>query len=340
MNVLLTGGSGFMGSHFVRFLLSRYDDFGVLNLDKLTYAADNGRLKDVERQFKDRYSFVKGDIADGNLVRRIFEKFKPDVVVDFAAETHVDRSIIEPGSFVKTDVLGTYTLLEACRSFGISRYLKVSTDEVFGSTQKGKFTEDSPFAPNSPYSAAKAGGDLLCRAYAVTYKLPLIVTHFCNFFGAWQYPEKFIPLFITNLLENKKVPLYGHGRNQREWIYTDDVSTALDLLLQKGAPGEVYNIGTGQLKENWEVATQILQYLKKDSAFIVNVDDRPGHDLRYSVDWSKIKKLGFEPQYTFERGLKETIEWYKNNRAWWEPIKYSPEFQAYYKKQYAALSNS
>lgn len=327
-----------MGSHFVRFLLENYNDVALLNLDKLTYAADNNRLKDVVKRFKDRYSFLEGDIADAGLVEKVFEKFTPEIIVDFAAQTHVDRSILDPGSFVKTDVVGTYTLLEAARKHKVARYLKVSTDEVFGSISRGKFTEESPFLPNSPYSASKAGGDLLCRAYAVTYKVPVIVTHFCNFIGPWQYPEKFIPLFITNLLENQKVPLYGRGRNEREWIYVKDVCRALDLLLEKGEPGEVYNVGTGQVKENWEVATQILQYLKKDSSYIVNVEDRPGHDLRYALDWSKIKKLGFEPEYTFERSLKETIEWYKEHRSWWEPIKHSADFKGYYQQQYATLN--
>lgn len=326
-----------MGSHFVRYLLEHYDDVALLNLDKLTYAGDNARLKDIQRKFKGRYAFIKGDISDRVLVSNVFEKFHPDVLVDFAAESHVDRSILEPGAFIQTEVVGTYTLLEAARHYGIQRYLKISTDEVFGSIAKGKFSEESPFAPNSPYSASKAAGDLLCRAYAVTYKLPLIVTHFCNFLGPWQYPEKFIPLFITNLLENKKVPLYGEGRNEREWIYVEDVARALDLLLQKGEPGEVYNVGSGQVKENWEVATQILQYLKKDSSSIVNITDRPGHDFRYCLDWSKIKKLGFEPRYTFERALKETIEWYKTNRSWWEDIRQSSSFQHYYQKQYAKL---
>lgn len=328
-----------MGSHFVRFLLERYDEVNVLNVDKMTYAADERRLKDVVGRFNDRYHFVEGDIANAALVEKVCANFKPEVIVDFAAETHVDRSILEPGSFIKTDVYGTYILLEAARAHGVKRYLKISTDEVFGSIAKGKFTEESPFKPNSPYSASKAGGDLLCRAYAVTYKVPLMVTHFCNFMGPWQYPEKFIPLFITNLLENQKVPLYGKGRNEREWIHVSDVCEALALLLEKGEPGEVYNIGSGQSKENWEVATHILRYLKKDSSYIVNVADRPGHDLRYALDCSKIKKLGFEPRYTFERGLKETIEWYKANRSWWEPIKHSPDFKGYYQKQYAALSD-
>ncbi|MBI3335445.1 MAG: dTDP-glucose 4,6-dehydratase [Candidatus Portnoybacteria bacterium] len=337
MNILVTGGAGFMGSHFIRYLLEHYHDVALLNLDKLTYAASLERLKDVAKWFKDRYVFLKGDIADTPLVGKIFKEFTPDIVVDFAAESHVDRSILEPGEFVKTDVLGTYTLLEAARKFGIKRYIKVSTDEVFGTIAKGTFTEESPFQPNSPYSASKAGGDLLCRAYARTYALPVIVTHFCNFIGPWQYPEKFIPLFITNLLENKKVPLYGKGRNQREWIWVGDVSLALDLLMQRGAPGEVYNIGTGEEKENWEIATQIVQYLDKDQSSIVNVKDRPGHDFRYALDFSKIKALGFSPQYSFSRALKETIEWYKQNRWWWEKIKQSEEFGEYYRRQYPSL---
>lgn len=326
-----------MGSHFIRYFLEHYYDVALLNLDKLTYAASLERLKDVEKRFKDRYAFLKGDIGEENLIGKVFKQFKPDIVVDFAASTHVDRSILEPGEFVKTDVLGTYTLLEAARKFGVKRYIKVSSDEVFGSIEKGKFTEESPFQPNSPYSASKAGGDLLCRAYARTYAMPVLVTHFCNFIGPWQHPEKFIPLFITNLLENKKVPLYGKGRNQREWIWVGDVSLALDLLIQRGVQGEVYNIGTGEEKENWEVATQIVKILGKDTDAIVNVVDRPGHDFRYALDFSKIKALGFTPRYSFSRALKETIEWYKQNRWWWEKIKSSEEFQGYYERQYPQL---
>jgi len=326
-----------MGSHFIRYLLERYTEAVVLNLDKLTYAASLLRLKDVEKRFKDRYAFVKGDIYDAQLVAKVFRQFTPDAVVDFAAATHVDRSILEPGEFVKTDVFGTYTLLEGARKFGVKRFIKLSTDEVFGSIEKDRFTEESPFQPNSPYAASKAGGDLLCRAYFKTYGVPVIVTHFCNFFGPWQHPEKFIPLFITNLLENKKVPLYGSGRNQREWIYTEDVCLALDVLLRKGEPGEVYNVGTGGEKENWEVAIQIVKALGKDESSIVKVTDRPGHDLRYALSWSKIQALGFTPQITFERGIKETIEWYKQNRWWWEKIKQSEEFREYYEKQYPSL---
>lgn len=334
MNILITGGAGFMGSHFVRYLLERYLDARIVNIDKLTYAASPARLKDVEKKFSRRYLFLKGDIADKGTVEGVFKEFTPDVVVDFAAETHVDRSILEPADFVRTDVIGTYTLLEGVRKFGVKRYIKVSTDEVYGSIEKGKFTEESPFQPNSPYSASKAGGDLLCRAYVKTYNLPIIVTHFCNFIGPWQYPEKFIPLFVTNLLENKKVPLYGGGRNKREWIYVDDVALALDLILQKGVPGERYNIGSVEEKENWEVAAQIVQYMGKESESIASTKDRPGHDLRYALSSRKIGTLGFAPKYSFDRALKETIEWYKNNRSWWEAIKRSEGFQEYYKRQY------
>lgn len=337
MNILITGGAGFAGSHFIRYIFEHYRDIRVLNIDILTYAASLDRLQDIEKRFKDAHVFLKGDITDRAGIEEVFKKFKPHVIIDFAAETHVDRSILEPGSFVKTDVIGTYTLLEAARIFGIKRYIKVSTDEVFGSIEKGKFTEESPFEPNSPYSASKAGGDLLCRAYFKTYGLPVIVSHFCNFYGPWQHPEKFMPLFITNLIEGKKVPLYGNGRNQREWIYIEDVCNALSLLLQKGNVGEVYNIGSGHEKENWEVATHLLQLLGKDERFIVKTQDRPGHDVRYALSSAKIKKLGFVPNFSFERGLKETIAWYKTNKQWWGKIKNSSEFQEYYKKQYPNL---
>lgn len=326
-----------MGSHFIRYLFEHYRNIHIVNLDKLTYAASLERLKDIEKKYEERYGFLKGDVCDQRLVENVFKEFKPEILFDFAAATHVDRSILEPGEFVKTDVMGTYTLLEAARTRGIKLYIKISSDEVFGSIREGKFIEESPFEPNSPYSASKAGGDLLCRAYIKTYGLPVIVTHFCNFIGPWQHPEKFIPLFVTNLLENKKVPLYGGGRNKREWIYVEDVAAALDLLLQKGIPGETYNIGSGEEKENWEVATHILQLLDRDASFIVKTKDRPGHDARYALSSSKIKKLGFTPRFSFERALKETIAWYKINKRWWEKIKGSPEFQEYYQRQYPSL---
>lgn len=334
MKILITGGAGFMGSNAIRYVLDAYPEASVLNVDKLTYAGNLDNLKDVQERFGDRYEFLRGDISDREFMEKAVRAFTPELLINFAAETHVDRSILEPENFVKTDVLGTYMLLELVKRFGIKTYIHISTDEVYGSIEKGLFTEESPFRPNSPYAASKAGGDLLCRAYSVTYKIPVIVLHSCNFFGPFQYPEKFIPLFITNLLEGKKVPLYGKGLQKREWIYTKDFCLALDIIMKKGVPGEVYNIGTGIEKANREVASILLGALGKSEDAMVSVKDRPGHDFRYALNWSKIEKLGFFPHYTFEEGIKETVQWYKEHSWWWEKIKQSAQFQEYYKKQY------
>lgn len=329
MKILVTGGAGFIGSNFIRYILKEHPHYQVMNLDKLTYAGNLANLKDVEKC--PRYKFIKGDIASEKDVSKAIKKI--DIIINFAAETHVDRSIIEPRSFILTDVLGTYTLLEAAKKFKIKKYIQISTDEVYGSIEKGKFNETSPFAPNSPYAASKAGGDLLCRAYSITYHVPIIVTHSCNVFGPYQYPEKLIPLFITNLLENKKVPMYGDGLNVREWIYTQDFCRALDLILHKGKVGQVYNIGTGWEKTNLEITLKILRYLGKDKSWIQNVVDRPGHDRRYSLDSTKLKKLGWRPKYNFEQALKDTVDWYQANKWWWQPLK-SGDFLKYYKQQY------
>ncbi len=348
MKILVTGGAGFMGSNFIRYILEKYPDYQIINLDKLTYAGNLENLKDIEDN--PNYKFIKGDIADKVLLNKIFTdnifeakigeatvKTPPiSAIINYAAETHVDRSIIEPDAFIKTDVLGTYNLLETARKFGLEKYIQISTDEVYGSIEKGEFTENSPFEPNSPYSAAKAGADHLCRAYFQTYGLPTIVTHSCNFFGPYQYPEKLIPLFITNLLEDKNIPLYGRGEQVREWIFTQDHCRAIDLILHQGREGEVYNIGTGQRKENIEVARLILNLLAKDESYIEYVKDRPGHDFRYAVNADKLKEnLGWQPKIGFEQGLQETIAWYKKNQAWWQNIK-SGDYLEYYKKQYEA----
>jgi dTDP-glucose 4,6-dehydratase len=302
MRLLVTGGAGFMGSNFIRHILQRYPDYEVVNFDKLTYAGNLDNLRDIEKN--PRYRFVKGD-----------------------------RSLLEPKSFVVTDVLGTYTLLEAVKRHGIKKYIQISTDEVYGAIEKGEFTEKSPFEPNSPYAASKAGGDLLCRAYQVTYKLPVIVTHSCNFFGFYHYPEKFIPLAITNVLEDKKVPVYGDGKQMREWIFHEDFCSALDVILHKGKIGEVYNIGTGEEKVNLDVVKLILKELGKSESYIEFVKDRPGHDVRYRLNWDKLRSLGWQPQHAFEDALKKTIEWYRTNDWWWKKIK-SGEFSKYYREQY------
>jgi len=329
MKILVTGGAGFMGSNFVRYILNKYPDYSVINFDKLTYAGNKENLADLTGN--PHYSFVQGDIANEVQVGKVMPGV--DVIVNYAAETHVDRSIMNPRDFLLTDVIGTYTLLEACRKNGIQKYIQISTDEVFGSIAKGKFTEKSPFEPNSPYSASKAGGDHLVRAYQVTYNVPTIVTHSCNFYGPYQYPEKLIPLFITNLLEGKKVPLYGDGKNIREWIYTEDHCSAIDFILHHGAIGEVYNIGTGNEKTNFEITQLLLKILEKGEEMIQYVKDRAGHDRRYAIDNSKLLALGWQPQVDFKEGLVKTAEWYKNNQAWWQKIK-SGEYLKYYQEQY------
>ena len=329
MKILITGGAGFMGSNAVKYFLKNYPDVQIVNLDKLTYAGNLENLKDVENN--PRYKFIKGDIADEKLVDETVKDI--DVIINYAAETHVDRSILDPKAFITTDVLGTYALLEAAKKYNIKKYIQISTDEVFGSINDGKFTEESPFEPNSPYAASKAGGDHLCRAYFKSYNVPAIVTHSCNFFGPYQYPEKLIPLFITNLLENKKVPVYGDGRQVREWIFTKDHCRAIDAILHKGEIGEVYNIGTGNEIPNIEITKILLNELGKDESSIDYVKDRPGHDRRYAIDSTKLRKLGWKPETNFEDGIKQTVGWYKENEQWWKRIK-SGEYLEYYKKQY------
>lgn len=327
MRILVTGGAGFMGSNFIRHVLTKHPDYHVVNFDKLTYAGNLENVRDWEND--PRYEFVRGDIADADAVEAVFAR-GVDAVVNYAAETHVDRSIADPAAFITTDVLGTHTLLEACRRHATSRYVQVSTDEVFGSIETGSFTEDSPFRPNSPYSASKAGGDHLCRAYFVTYGVPAIVTHSCNFIGPNQYPEKFIPLAITNLIEGKRIPLYGDGRNVREWIYTADHCAAIDAVLHHGKPGEVYNIGTGEEVQNVEIARKVIALMEENGlvrgglgeGWIEFVADRPGHDRRYSVDSSKLRRsLGWVPEYSFDQALEKTLQWYRANPSWWQPLK-------------------
>lgn len=332
MKLLITGGSGFMGSNVIRYFLAKYTDYTVCNLDALTYAGNPKNLSDIEHD--SRYTFIHGNIEDEQLVEKIFSDFKPDAVINYAAETHVDRSIMEPKAFLTTEIFGTYTLLEVVRTHGAGRYIQVSTDEVYGSIESGAFTEESCFEPNSPYSAAKAGADHLCRAYWKTYKTPVIVTHSCNFYGPYQYPEKIIPLFITNLLEGTKVPLYGDGKNVREWIYTEDHCAAIDAILHKGDDGGVYNIGTGDEITNIDLTKKIFALLGKGDEMIESVKDRPGHDRRYAIDSSKLRALGWQPKVSFDNGLAKTVEWYRGNDEWWKPLK-SGAYGDYYRRQYA-----
>ncbi len=331
MKLLITGGLGFIGSNFVRYILKKYPDYEVINLDKMTYAGNPENLKDIESN--SQYKFIKGDICDRELVNDLVSKEKPDAIINFAAETHVDRSILEPDAFIKTDIFGTHTLLEAVRNYKIEKYIQISTDEVYGSIEKGLFTEQSDLKPNSPYSASKTGADLLVRAYFKTYDLPVLITRSSNNYGPYQYPEKLIPLFISNLIEGKKVPIYGDGLNIRDWLYVLDNCSGIDTVLHKGKAGEIYNIGADNEKTNKEITEIILKGLGKDESSIEYVKDRAGHDRRYALDSTKLKKLGWKPEYNFEKAMKETIEWYKNNPDWWKKIK-SGEYLEYYKKQY------
>jgi len=332
MKLLVTGGAGFIGSNFIRHMLKKYPDYHIVNLDKLTYAGNLDNLKDVEGH--PNYTFIKGDICDVKVVSGAVSGV--DAIVNFAAETHVDRSILEPGSFIQTDVYGTYVLLEAVKVEGIRRYIQISTDEVYGSIETGSFTEESPLSPSSPYSASKAGSDMLVHAYWTTYHLPVIITRSSNNFGPYQYPEKLIPLFITNAIEGQKLPLYGDGMNVRDWIYVDDNCAAIDVVLHKGIEGEVYNIGGGNERTNVEITDIILSDTGRLKSFIQHIKDRLGHDRRYSIDSSKLASLGFESKHSFNDAMKATVKWYKDNEWWWRKIK-SEEFKKYYKKAYGEV---
>ena len=332
MRLVVTGGAGFIGSNFVRFMLRRYDDLEVVNLDKLTYAGNLENLRDIEDDA--RYTFVKGDICDAAVVRGALRG--ADAVVNFAAETHVDRSISGPQDFISTDVLGTHTLLEAVRELEIARYVQISTDEVYGSTETGSFTEESDLAPSSPYSASKAGADLLVLAYHRTFGTPVLITRSSNNYGPWQYPEKIIPLFITNAIDEQALPVYGDGLNVRDWLYVDDNCAGIDAVLRKGALGEVYNIGGGNEVKNLALTRQILKLLGRSPELIRFVTDRPGHDRRYAIDCVKLQALGWRPATPFASGLERTVSWYRDNPAWWGKIK-SGEWREYYEQQYAEL---
>lgn len=318
--ILVTGGAGFMGSYFIKYLISKHPYIEIINFDSLTYAGNLDNLKSLTDN--GRYEFVKGDITDINLLDKIVQEHNIELIVNFAAETHVDNSIQSPLKAVNTNVMGVATILEVVRKYNIE-LLQISTDEVFGTTDTEAFTEESNFAPNSPYSAGKAGGDLLCRAYFETYGTKVIVTHSCNVMGPNQYPEKLIPLAITNLIEGKKIPLYGDGLNVREWIYVEDHSRAIEYIMENGSIGEVYNIGTGYEFTNLDLITKLLQNMKEDENKIEYVKDRPGHDRRYAIDSSKLRKLGWSPYFDFETALNKTIDWYRENKDWWQKLKYN-----------------
>ncbi len=317
MNLLITGGAGFIGSNFIRYILDKYPNYKILNLDKLTYAGNLENLRDVENN--PNYGFIKRDICDEKIVDKLVSR-KPDAIINFAAESHVDRSILDPQAFIKTDILGAQTLLDAAKKYNIERFIQISTDEVYGDIETGSFTEESFLRPNSPYSASKAGADLMARAYAKTYDLPVLITRSSNNFGPYQYPEKLIPLFVTNLLEDKKVPIYGDGRQIRDWIYVLDNCAGIDYILHYGEIGEIYNIGSGNEKTNLEITKIILKELGKDETYIEYVQDRPGHDQRYSINSTKTQALGWQPKYEFNQSMAETIKWYQDNPQWWKPL--------------------
>ena len=325
MKILVTGGAGFIGSNFIRYWLNKYKKDFVVNLDILTHAGNLDNLVDVQKKHKDRYKFVKGDITNLEFVDALVKEDKPNVIVNFAAESHNSYAILNPTIFFKTNVIGTQTLLEVARRNKINRFHHISTCEVYGDLpleSKEKFREDSPYRPNTPYNASKAGADLAVRAYFKTFKLPVTISNCSNNYGPYQFPEKLISLFVTNLLENKPVPVYKSSQNKREWLHVLDHCTAVDLVIQKGKIGETYNVGSGVEKSIEEISDIIFETLKKPRSLKKYVSDRPGHDRRYLLDSSKIKKeLGWKPEVTFESGIKETIEWYIANKNWWEPLK-------------------
>lgn len=332
MKVLITGGAGFIGSNFVNYMVKKYPNYQIINLDALTYAGNLENVKEVENE--PNYRFVKGDITNRELVESLFAE-GVDAVVNFAAESHVDRSITDPGVFVRTNIQGTQVLLDAAKKYGVKKYIQISTDEVYGTLgETGYFTETTPLAPNSPYSASKAGADLLVRAYHETYGLPVNITRCSNNYGPYHFPEKLIPLMIINALNDQPLPVYGDGLNVRDWLHVEDHCSAIDLVLHKGRNGEVYNIGGNNERTNIQVVKAILRYLNKPESLITFVEDRLGHDRRYAIDATKIRKeLGWKPKYTFEEGLKKTIDWYLENRSWWENI-LSGEYKEYYQRQY------
>jgi dTDP-glucose 4,6-dehydratase len=337
-NVLITGGAGFIGSNFIHYWLNKYPNSKIFNLDALTYAGNLENLKDVENN--ENYQFIQGDICDEELINKIIKENWIDLIVHFAAESHVDRSVLSSRDFIKTNVEGTMNLLDLALKNGKIRFHHVSTDEVFGhlGLNDKPFTEETPYDPRSPYSASKASSDHLVRAYSHTHQLPITISNCSNNYGPFQFPEKLIPLFITNLMEDKKVPIYGDGQNIRDWIHVDDHNKGVDLIIEKGKIGETYCLGGDNEKTNLEITNKILEILNKDQNSIEYVEDRKGHDRRYAIDFSKIKKeLGWEPEIDFEDGLKKTVDWYKENQEWWKKIK-SGEYQNYYNRQYKTNS--
>jgi dTDP-glucose 4,6-dehydratase len=336
VEVLVTGGAGFIGSNFVRFALATHDDWRVTTLDKLTYAGRRENLHDVLEH--PRHRFVHGDIADAAVSAPLVESAA--LVVHFAAETHVDRSILAAGDFIRTDVEGTFVLLEAARrATGLRRFIQISTDEVYGHIESGASRETDELKPRNPYSASKAGADRLAYSYWATYEVPVVITRASNNYGPYQFPEKVIPLFVTNAIDDGPLPLYGDGRQIRDWLHVEDHCRAIDLLIEQGVNGEVYNVGGGNEVMNIDLTTRILSILEKPASLITPVADRPGHDRRYCLDTTKLRGIGWTPQVPFEQGLRDTIAWYRANEWWWRPIKeHDPSFRSYYQTQYARRS--
>ena len=330
MRLLVTGGAGFIGSHLVRRLI-QVGGHTVVNLDALKYSGNLENLQDLTDN--PRYTFIQGDICDQAVVQAVLRDHRIEGVINCAAETHVDRSILDPGAFARTDVVGTGTLMEAARQAGVKRFLQVSTDEVYGSVEQGSSTEEDRLEPRSPYSASKAGGDLLVLSYWTTFRFPVLITRGSNTYGPNQYPEKFIPLFITNAIDGELLPLYGDGKNCRDWLSVHDHVAGIEHVFNHGQPGTVYNVGGGNERENVTVAERIVMALGRSPSLIRLVQDRPGHDRRYSIDCSRLRALGWAPQVPFEEGLKQTIDWYRTHEGWWRPIK-SGEFKDYYREQY------
>ena len=334
--ILVTGGAGFIGGNFVHYMVDKYPNYMIVNLDALTYAGNLETCQPVEG--KPNYKFVKGDIADRDFIFDLFEKEKFDIVVNFAAESHVDRSVTDPEIFIKTNVLGTQVLMDASRAYGVERYHQVSTDEVYGDLPLDRpdlfFTEETPLHTSSPYSASKASADLLVFAYHRTFGLPITISRCSNNYGPYHFPEKLIPLMISRALNDEQLPVYGNGENVRDWLHVYDHCAAIDLILHKGKVGEVYNVGGHNERTNLEVVKTILKALDKPESLITYVKDRPGHDLRYAIDPQKLEtELGWKPTYNFDTGIQQTIEWYLNNKQWWENI-ISGEYQNYFEKQY------
>jgi dTDP-glucose 4,6-dehydratase len=332
-NILVTGGAGFIGANFARYMLDKYPAYRVVVYDKLTYAGNLDNLADLRQDA--RFTFVRGDICAVERVDEVMREHEIDCIANFAAESHVDRSLLEPGSFIQTDVYGTYVLLEAARRFGVERYHQVSTDEVYGEVLTGSSLETDPLQPRSPYSASKAGADLLVYSYHVSFGLPATITRGSNNIGPYQYPEKVVPLFITNAIDDIPLPLYGDGSQMRDYQYVLDHCEGIDVVLHRGEPGEVYNLGTEVETRNIDMARLILQYLGKPESLIQPVQDRPGHDRRYSLDCSKIQKLGWRSRHSFAEALEKTARWYVENQDWWRKIKSGQHYQEYYRRQYA-----